>query len=211
LTAGGSYISSKNSIKNSSSSQEADYGGETAFLSPVVEPNFPTLREGGQGEGSLDESQAGSIATGDEGHVSDTENEGERDSYPGGAGAKQGRDRARGRGEGDKGADDEIDGKDGGDEELYYDSDFDDNKEENESKDKEEDSRLVERKADSKGPPLGTNGSYSMPSDSVNRVRFLPDVVSVVFIIREKHSLLEVPTLFYTHDESIQFTSDYNR
>jgi hypothetical protein len=210
LTAGGSYIS-KSSIKNSSSSQEADYGGDMAFLSPVVEPNFPTPREGGQGDGSLDESQADSNVTGDEGHVSENENEGERDNYQGDAGAKQGRDRARGRGSGEKGADDNIDGKDGGDEELYYDSDFDDNKEENDGKDKEDDSRLVERKAESKGPPLGTNGSYSMPSDGVNRVRFVPDVVSVVFIIREKHSLLEVPTLFYTHDESIQFTSDYNR
>ena len=209
MTAGGSYISSKNSIKNSSSSQEADDGGDMVFLSPAVVPSDPTLRGAGQGDVSLCESQADSNATGDEGH--DSENEGERENDQGGAGAKKGRDRANERGSAERSVDDDIDGKGGADEELYYDSDFDDNKEENEGKDREEESRLVERKADSKGPPLGTNGSYSMPSDSVNRVRFVPDVVSVVFIIREKHSLLEVPTLFYTHDESIQFTSDYNR
>ena len=214
LTAGGSYISSKKSIKNGSSSQESDYGGGVGFLTPTVDPNAPTLKESGlhgQYDVSLAESQADSIVTGGDGHVSDSENEEDKDQ--GGAGAKEGRDRTHGRGAGKNDNDDDIDGKDGADEELYYDSDFDDNREENESRDKEEESRLVERKADPKGPPvpLGANGTYSMPSDSVHRVRFAPEEVSVVFIIREKHSLFEVPALFYTHDESIQFTSDYNR
>ena len=57
----------------------------------------------------------------------------------------------------------------------------------------------------------GAFTSWCMPSDNVARVRFVPDVVSDVFLIREKHSLIEIPNLFYTHDESIQFTSDYNR
>lgn len=181
------------------------------FLSPTLEQNFPPVKDAGQGEVSLGESQVDSIATGDEGHVSDSDNEGERKNNQGGAGAKQERNRAHGRDTGEKSMDDDIEGKNGADEELYYDSDFDDNKEDSGGKDKEEESRLVESKADSKNAPLGPHGTYSMPSDSVNRVRFVPDVVSVVFIIREKHSLLEVPTLFYTHDESIQFTSDYNR
>eukprot|EP00596_Hydrurales_sp_CCMP1899_P010095 CAMPEP_0119040022 /NCGR_PEP_ID=MMETSP1177-20130426/9823_1 /TAXON_ID=2985 /ORGANISM="Ochromonas sp, Strain CCMP1899" /LENGTH=577 /DNA_ID=CAMNT_0007004667 /DNA_START=311 /DNA_END=2041 /DNA_ORIENTATION=+ len=53
--------------------------------------------------------------------------------------------------------------------------------------------------------------SWSMPSDNVTRVHFDQEVVSDVFFIREKYSRYEVPELFYTHDESIQFTSDYNR
>jgi hypothetical protein len=45
----------------------------------------------------------------------------------------------------------------------------------------------------------------------VTRVHFEQEVVSDVFIIREKYARHEIPDLFYTHDESIQFTSDYNR
>ena len=53
--------------------------------------------------------------------------------------------------------------------------------------------------------------SWSLPSDNVRRVQFATKIISDTFTIREKHSLFEIPTLFYTHDESIQFTNDYNR
>ena len=42
-------------------------------------------------------------------------------------------------------------------------------------------------------------------------MRFIDEVVSDVFFVREKYARHEVPDLFYTHDESLKFTSDYNR
>ena len=53
--------------------------------------------------------------------------------------------------------------------------------------------------------------SWSLPSDNIRRVQFATKIISDTYTIREKHSLFEIPTLFYTHDESIQFTRDYNR
>ena len=53
--------------------------------------------------------------------------------------------------------------------------------------------------------------NWSMPNDYIPRVRFVEDVISDVFVVREKYARHEVPDLFYTHDESLKFTSDYNR
>lgn len=101
----------------------------------------------------------------------------------------------------------------------YYNSDFDNTGYDDDDDDHAD--KPAQATAISKPSVSGKNGhisvnngaftSWCMPSDNVARVRFVPDVVSDVFLIREKHSLIEIPNLFYTHDESIQFTSDYNR
>lgn len=115
----------------------------------------------------------------------------------------------------------EVDDKDKGKEtdDPYYNSDFDNVGYDDD--DDEQTDKPAQATAVSKLSLSGKNGhisvnngaftSWCMPSDNVARVRFVPDVVSDVFLIREKHSLIEIPNLFYTHDESIQFTSDYNR
>lgn len=102
---------------------------------------------------------------------------------------------------------------------LYYNSDFDDNADDDDDDEQIDapvqvtvtpkpiqDAQNVRKDVNN-----GAFTSWCMPSDNVARVRFVPDVISDVFLIREKHSLIEIPNLFYTHDESIQFTSDYNR
>ena len=57
----------------------------------------------------------------------------------------------------------------------------------------------------------GPFANWSMPNDYIPRVRFVDNIVSDVFFVREKYARHEVPDLFYTHDESLKFTSDYNR
>lgn len=107
----------------------------------------------------------------------------------------------------------EGEGENGVDEDTCYESDFDHKEEDaktsflsNRTQDRTDSDNLAGKKGEN-----GIYASWSMPSDNVATVRFVPNVVSDVFIIREKHSLYEIPDLFYTHDESIQFTSDYNR
>ena len=102
---------------------------------------------------------------------------------------------------------------------LYYNSDFDYNADDDDDDDQIDapvqvtvsSKPIQDAQNVSKDVNNGAFTSWCMPSDNVARVRFVPDVVSDVFLIREKHSLIEIPNLFYTHDESIQFTSDYNR
>jgi len=45
--------------------------------------------------------------------------------------------------------------------------------------------------------------------DDGRRVAFIPDVVSEVIVSREKYTRQEVLELFYTHEEALQFSSDY--
>ena len=49
-------------------------------------------------------------------------------------------------------------------------------------------------------------------SNGKRRVRFRQtNVVSAVFVTRDKYTPDEVKTLFYTHDEAMQFSQDYHR
>ena len=105
--------------------------------------------------------------------------------------------------------DDEVSGDGDKEEEDYDETDFD------EMEDKTSYTSDVNGQPDTpEKQEITENTFYSnwyMPSDSITKVKFATDIISDVFIIREKHSLYEIPTLFYTHDESIQFTADYNR
>ena len=123
-----------------------------------------------------------------------------------------GEDEEEGEGRAERGGG-EGEGENDVDEDTCYESDFDHKEEDatnsflsNRSQSQIDSVIMAGKKGEN-----GIYASWSMPSDNVATVRFVPNVVSDVFIIREKHSLYEIPDLFYTHDESIQFTSDYNR
>lgn len=217
LPVGSASQSTKGLTKSVPSTHE-DYGNDAAYLQPA------TRTEGNQSEsfGKFGSSFEGIMIDRERKFEGDSEEKGKLgDNELGDSTDEVEEEMTRGHDSNGREVDDKDKekGKEKETDDLYYNSDFDDNADDDDDDDQIDapvqvtvtpkpiqDAQNVRKDVNN-----GAFTSWCMPSDNVARVRFVPDVVSDVFLIREKHSLIEIPNLFYTHDESIQFTSDYNR
>jgi hypothetical protein len=215
LPVGIASQSTKGLTKSAPSNHE-DYENDAAYLQPA------TRTEGNQSEsfGKFGSSFEGIMINRDRKFEGDSEEKGKLgDNELGDSTEQVEEEMTRGHVLNGREVDDKDKEKEKETDDLYYNSDFDDNADVDDDDDQIDapvqvtvTPKLIQ---DAQNVRKDVNNSaftsWCMPSDNVARVRFVPDVVSDVFLIREKHSLIEIPNLFYTHDESIQFTSDYNR